>query len=58
MTEDAPWFALAEGETFEEMVFAALAARGMILCPDCRCEVLVGGKSLLQLPVPIIRDGK
>ncbi len=46
MNGDAPWFALAEGETFEDMVFAALGMRGRILCPDCRTEVLVGGDSL------------
>jgi hypothetical protein len=46
MNGDAPWFALAEGETFEDMVFTALEKRGRILCPDCRTEVLVGGKSL------------
>jgi hypothetical protein len=46
MNGDAPWFALAEGETFEDMVFAAIEARGRILCPDCRTEVLVGGESL------------
>jgi hypothetical protein len=43
MTDDAPWFALAEGETFADMVFAALASRGRILCPECRGEVLVDG---------------
>jgi hypothetical protein len=42
MTDEAPWFALAEGETFADMVFAALASRGKILCPECRGEVLVG----------------
>ncbi len=46
MNGDAPWFALAEGETFEDMVFTALGKRGRILCPDCRTEVLVGGESL------------
>lgn len=46
MTDDAPWFALAEGETFEDMVLAALDMRGKILCPDCRQSVLVGVKSL------------
>jgi hypothetical protein len=45
MTDEAPWFALAEGNTFEEMVFAALTARGRILCPECRGEVLVGGEA-------------
>ncbi len=42
MTADAPWFALADGETFEDMVFTALQNRGRILCPNCREEVLVG----------------
>ncbi len=48
MNGDAPWFALAEGETFEDMVFAALEARGRILCPDTvsHLEVLAGGESL------------
>ena len=46
MTDDAPWFALAEGETFEDMVLAALDMRGKILYPECRRSVLVGGKSL------------
>jgi hypothetical protein len=48
MNDDAPWFALAEGKTFEEMVFTALSARGRILCPECRREVLVGGESLAR----------
>jgi hypothetical protein len=42
MTDEAPWFALAEGETFQDMVCAALAARGRILCPECRGEILIG----------------
>ncbi len=44
MTDDAPWFALAEGATFSEMVFAALDARGRILCPECRGEILISAK--------------
>jgi hypothetical protein len=44
MTDDAPWFALAEGDTFADMVFAALASRGKILCPECRGEILVGAR--------------
>jgi hypothetical protein len=43
MTDEAPWFALAEGETFLDMVVAALAARGKILCPQCRSAVHYGG---------------
>jgi hypothetical protein len=39
LTDDGPWFALAEGETFEDMIFAALLDRGMIACPECRAPV-------------------
>jgi hypothetical protein len=35
MIDEGPWYALAAGETFEEMVRAALSERGRILCPDC-----------------------
>jgi len=41
MTDDAPWFALAEGDTFEEMVSAALQRRGKLICPECREEIQV-----------------
>jgi hypothetical protein len=41
MTEDGPWYALAEGETFEEMILEALAWRGMIRCPECGEAVVV-----------------
>lgn len=41
MTDDSPWFALAEGDTFEGMVSAALDRRGRILCPECGEEVQV-----------------
>jgi hypothetical protein len=44
MAEDAPWFALAEGETFADMLHSALARRGKLLCPICRGEVLVDGQ--------------
>jgi hypothetical protein len=35
MIEDGPWFALAAGPTFEDMVSTALTRRGKILCPEC-----------------------
>ena len=45
MTEEGPWFALDDGETFEDMVFAALLRRGRILCPECRTILSVGETS-------------
>lgn len=44
MIDEGPWYALAEGETFEEMVRAALAVRGKILCPDCSKTLSIGAK--------------
>jgi hypothetical protein len=35
MIEEGPWFALGNGETFRDMVYTALAARGAIRCPEC-----------------------
>ena len=41
MIDAGPWYALASGETFEEMVRTALSERGRILCPDCGNALLV-----------------
>jgi len=49
LTDEGPWFALAEGEMFEDMVFAALLDRGMIACPECRAPVDVREVSIGQL---------
>lgn len=49
MIDEGPWFALADGETFEDMVFNALLARGRISCPDCGEAVHVNEASLGQM---------
>ena len=46
MTDQGPWFALGDGETFEDMIFAALTARGKIRCPECRQAVCISEESL------------
>jgi hypothetical protein len=46
MTEEGPWFALANGETFEDMVWAALLSRGVIRCPECAEPVSVREQSM------------
>jgi hypothetical protein len=46
MFDEGPWYALAEGTTFEEMVQTALSERGKILCPDCQAAVAIRGVSL------------
>jgi hypothetical protein len=54
MTDDGPWFALASGETFQDMLVAALRARGTIRCPECGAPVAVGGKLPVRFfPAPV-----
>ncbi len=49
LTDDGLWFDLAEGDTFEDMIFAALISRGVIHCPDCCGPVSVSELSLAEL---------
>jgi hypothetical protein len=49
MTEEGPWYALGDGETFEDMIFAALTARGAICCPECGRPVSISEESLGQM---------
>ena|SRR5208283_2524834 len=48
MTDEGPWVALADGETFEDMVCNALLLRGAIRCPDCGAPVLIQEESLAR----------
>jgi hypothetical protein len=48
MTEEGPWYALGDGETFEDMIFATLVEQGAINCPDCGDPVTVNEESLGQ----------
>jgi hypothetical protein len=49
MIDDGPWFALAEGTTFEDMIFSALLLRGDIRCPQCGQAVSIQEESLGRL---------
>jgi hypothetical protein len=54
MTEEGPWYALGDGETFEDMIFAALTARGAIRCPECGDLVSVSEESLGQAAMEML----
>jgi hypothetical protein len=41
MMDEGPWYALADGDTFEDMVWTVLSDRGRILCPECRQTVRI-----------------
>lgn len=54
MSTDVPWFGLAEGETFEDMIFAALSERGEISCPECGEAVSVSEESLSKMAMEVL----
>ena len=56
MTEEGPWYALGEGETFEDMIFAALTARGEIRCPECGEPVAISEESLGKLAMEMLSN--
>jgi hypothetical protein len=54
MAEDGPWYALGDGETFEDMIFSTLFARGMIRCSECGGPVSVTEQSLGRLAMEVL----
>jgi hypothetical protein len=54
MTDEGPWYALGDGATFEDMIFAALTSRGAILCPECNRPVAVSEESLGRLAMEML----
>jgi DNA-directed RNA polymerase subunit RPC12/RpoP len=41
MTDEGPWYALAAGGCFRDMIHTALEHRGRIVCPECGALVRV-----------------
>jgi DNA-directed RNA polymerase subunit RPC12/RpoP len=56
MINDDPWFALGPGDTFAEMVGAALSARGRIRCPECGEPVLIRKRSTRRVGLEASAD--
>ena len=54
MAEDGPWYALGDGETYEDMIFAALFACGNIRCGHCGAAANVTEESLGQLTMEVL----
>ena len=46
MLDEGPWYALGDGETFEDMIFSSLSRDGHIFCPECGEPVAVSEESL------------
>jgi hypothetical protein len=53
-TEEGPWNALGDGETFEDALAAALADRATGLCPTCGEEATVSEESLGRLTLELL----
>lgn len=54
MTQDDSWFALGDGETFEDSLHAALTDHGVNRCPECGEETPVNEDCLGQLTTEIL----
>jgi hypothetical protein len=54
MADEGPWYALGDGETFEDMIFSAMFAHGEIRCAECGEAVGVSEESLGQLTLEVL----
>ncbi len=54
MAEDGPWYALGDGETFEDMIFTPLFACGHIRCSECGEAAHVTEETLGQLTMEVL----
>lgn len=54
MAEEGPWYALGDGETFEDMIFSTLFACGSIRCTECGEAASVTEQSLGQLTMEVL----
>jgi hypothetical protein len=54
MFEEGPWYALGDGETFEDMIFSSLTGEGDIHCPECGDPVAVSEESLGRVAMSML----
>jgi hypothetical protein len=54
MFDTGPWYALGDGETFEDMIFATLTESGHIGCPECGEPVAVSEESLGRVAMAML----
>lgn len=53
MTDEGPWYALAAGHCFRDMIHTTLRRRGRIVCPECGVLVrvrIVGVAGAMEFP--------
>lgn len=54
MADEGPWYALGDGETFEDMIFATLFSQGAIHCSECGEQAVVSEESLGRLTQEVL----
>ena len=54
MADEGPWYALGDGETFEDMIFSTLFACGNIRCAECGGVAHVNEQSLGRLTMEVL----
>ena len=54
MADQGPWYALGDGETYEDMIFSTLFACGNIRCSECGEPADVTEQSLGQLTMEVL----
>ena len=54
VASQGPWFSMGDGETLEDMLFAALTRDGAIRCPDCDTSVEVSEEGLGRLTMQLL----
>jgi hypothetical protein len=54
MADEGPWYALGDGETFEDMIFSTLFSHGTIRCSECGEPASVSEQSLGQLTMEVL----
>lgn len=54
MFDKGPWYALGDGETFEDMIFATLTEHGHIACPECGDDASVSEESLGRVAMSML----
>jgi uncharacterized protein YbaR (Trm112 family) len=56
MSDEGPWSALGDGETFEDRIFAALTAQGTIHCPKCTAAVPIREETVVELAQALLAN--
>ena len=54
MAEQGPWYAMGDGETFEDMIFATLLESGHIRCSECGESAEVNEQSLGRMAMQVL----